>query len=392
MVNERPNASFSAPRWAERLLWVIAALVAVVAIATAISLIPVKYVIQGPGPTVNVLGSQVDTPVLEFSQSGEDAGVQVRPETADEGELRMVTVSSLGGPGTTVRVGDIVRAWMQPGTSIRPYYELYDSTVTADDVAQAGQAQMQSSHSAASIAAMDYLGLPMETTLSVVGTVPGSGADGVLEEGDIVLALATPDGVVHPISSPSVPFTIVEDTPPGSTLTLTIQRDGEEKNVDIITSAPEPATTADEDGVGDSQPPAGSRMGVYLSADTEAPLNVSIHLERIGGPSAGLIFALGIIDQLTPGGITGGEDIAGTGALDFAGNVIPIGGVVQKMYGAQRDGSEWFLIPADNCAEAVGNEPAGLRVVPVRTLRDAVSVVEEIASGQDTALPSCPTR
>lgn len=393
MVSEQSKRSSAASRILGRVLRVVYTIAALVGVGAAISLIPVKYVIQSPGPTVNVLGSQIDTPVLEFSQSGEDLDVEVRPTIDGEGELLMVTVSSMGGPGTTVRVGDVVRAWMEPGTSVRSYYDLYDPAATADDVAEAGQAQMESSHSAAAIAAMDYLGLPMETTLTVAGTVEGGGADGILQEGDVLVSIETPDHQVYPVDSPSVPFTVLEATPPESKLVLTIQRDGEDRVVEVVTSAP--LTTEETEGEGGegsppSEPKPGSKMGVYLSADTQAPLEVSIHLERIGGPSAGLVFALGIIDQLTEGGLIGDADIAGTGALDFAGNVIPIGGVVQKMYGAQRDGAQWFLVPADNCAEAAGHEPTGLQIVPVSTLREAVSVVENIASGANAALPSCP--
>ena len=81
--------------------------------------------------------------------------------------------------------------------------------------------------------------------------------------------------------------------------------------------------------------------------------------------------------------------IAATGALDFVGNVVPIGGVVQKMYGAKRDGSKWFLIPDGNCAEAQGREPSGLRVVPVETLREGVAAVQAIADGDGDSLPTC---
>ena len=379
-------------RWTRVLFAVLVA----VALVMAVSLIPVGYVIQDAGPTVNVLGSQGDTPVLEFSQSGDYTEHVVREKVPDDGQLRMVTVSSLGGPGTTVRVGDVVRAWFSPSTAVIPYSDLYAPETTAEDVAEAGAVQMESSHSASAIAAMDYLGIPMETTMTVAGTVPGSGADGQLLEGDVLVSLQTPDGVVHEVNSPSVPFVLMENTPANSTIGVTVLRDGEIHKVDIVTAAPQTSedegdrSDGDEDGddSGDSAP-QGSRMGVYLGADTELPIDVSIHLERIGGPSAGLVFALGIVDQLTPGGITGGESIAATGALDFVGNVVPIGGVVQKMYGAKRDGSQWFLIPDGNCAEAQGREPNGLRVVPVETLSEGVAAVQAIADGDGDSLPTC---
>lgn len=407
----------------ERILIIMAVTVVAVALAIGVSLIPVPYVIQSPGPTIDVLGSQGDTVVLELSQSGEGEALAIREAEETDGQLRMVTVSEQGGPGTTVRVGNVVRAFFNPSMTIQRFSDLYDSEVTADDIQQVSAAQMQSSHSAASIAAMEYLGVPMDTTMTVVGTVPGSGSEGVLEEGDVLVSLETPDGIVHPVSSPSVPFTVMKEVPPHSTVTIAVVRDGHEQAMEVVTMSPDQeedleSREEDEEGEGEglenekeddeettggnnagkdnekneeeeTENPQGSLLGVFLSADTDLPLNISIHLERVGGPSAGLIFALGIVDRLTEGGITGGEVIAGTGALDFAGNVIPIGGVKQKMYGAVRDGAEWFLVPEANCPGVVGNEPEGLDVIPVATLAEAVGIVEDIAAGDTTDLPSC---
>lgn len=130
-------------------------------------------------------------------------------------------------------------------------------------------------------------------------------------------------------------------------------------------------------------------MGIYLSADTKAPIDVKIHLERIGGPSAGLIFALGIVNRLSDHDITRGQVIAGTGAMSFTGDVLPIGGVKQKMFGAKRDGAKWFLAPKDNCDEVVGNVPSGLTVIPVGTLAEAVGVVEQIGDGTTSGFLTC---
>lgn len=363
-------------------LWIIAAATTIAAVIIAASLIPMRYVVQSPGPTVDVLATQGDIPVLDFTQSGDDPYELVIEDEAD-GQLRMVTVNSIGGPGSTVRVKDIVAAWFQTGTAIIPYDDLYSPQVTAEDVAEAGKAQMQSSHSAATIAALDYLGLPMTTTMTVIDTVEGGGSDGILLPGDVLVSIETPDGQVHEVTKPSVPYALMEETDPQSAVQVVVDREGERKTVQVITSAPEEQSPT---------PSRGSKMGVYLSADTDTPVDVAIHLERIGGPSAGLIFALGIIDRLTPGGIIGDDIIAGTGALDFAGNVLPIGGVVQKMYGAQRDGAHWFLLPTENCLEAAGKEPAGITAVPVSNLREGVGVVEKIAADDTGDLPQCPVK
>lgn len=355
---------------------VIAGLVA------AFLLMPVGYVIQRPGPTVNVLGKQGETEVFEFSEPETDAVPSRREATDDDGELRMVTVSEIGGPGSTVRGIDLLRAWFSPGATIRKYSDLYDDTVTAEQLKESGAAAMTSSHSTAFIAAMDYLGVPMDSTLTIVAPVPGSDAEGKFFEDDVMISMTTPDGTRHLVDRPSVPFDLMRQVPAGSEIVVEVNRKGEILKIPVTSSADPGADPED-----------GSKMGIYLNVDTDVPLEVSIHLERIGGPSAGLIFSLGIIDQLTPGGITGGEVIAGTGSMSFSGDVVPIGGVKQKMYGALRDGAQWFLVPQANCADVLGNEPAGLRVIPVATLRQAMEAVEVISTADgadvDDLLPTC---
>ncbi len=107
-------------------------------------------------------------------------------------------------------------------------------------------------------------------------------------------------------------------------------------------------------------------VGVELSAPTyKFPFKVKINLPDIGGPSAGLMFALGIIDKLTPDNLTGGRFIAGTGEIDPTGQIQPIGGIQQKMAGAREAGATIFLSPASNCANTTGAVPSGLRLVKV---------------------------
>ena len=103
-----------------------------------------------------------------------------------------------------------------------------------------------------------------------------------------------------------------------------------------------------------------------------------------------MMFALGIVDKLTPDAMTGGENVAGTGTIDSAGNVGGIGGIRQKLFGAQGAGAEWFLAPETNCDEVTGNVPDGLTVFAVSTLDEAREIVETVAEGGDTAtFPGC---
>ena len=117
------------------------------------------------------------------------------------------------------------------------------------------------------------------------------------------------------------------------------------------------------------------------------PFPVKINVGAIGGPSAGLMFALGIVDKLTPGGMTGGRFIAGTGEIAANGTVGPIGGIQQKMAGARAAGATVFLTPAANCPDTAGAVPQGLRLIKVYTLASAVRDLRALGAGQ--AVPTC---
>jgi PDZ domain-containing protein len=129
-------------------------------------------------------------------------------------------------------------------------------------------------------------------------------------------------------------------------------------------------------------------VGVLMQGSYKFPFDVDINVGDVGGPSAGLMFSLGILDKLTPGEITGGKRIAGTGTIDSAGQVGPIGGIAQKMVGARDSGATVFLTPADNCAEAVKAVPEGLRLVKADTLHDAVLALDALRTGKG-AVPAC---
>lgn len=111
-------------------------------------------------------------------------------------------------------------------------------------------------------------------------------------------------------------------------------------------------------------------------------VKVKMHIDDIGGPSAGMMYALGILNKLTGIDLAGGKTIAGTGTIDNNGKVGAIGGIRLKMISAKRDGARWFLAPNSNCDEVVGNIPQGLNVVSVKTLDDAYKALEKIKAGK----------
>lgn len=130
---------------------------------------------------------------------------------------------------------------------------------------------------------------------------------------------------------------------------------------------------------------AAKKLGIHTDG-----VKVRLHIEDIGGPSAGMMYALGILDKLTPENETGGKVVAGTGTIEKSQKIGAIGGIRLKMIAAQRDGATWFLAPQDNCDEVVGHVPQGLRVVRVSTLDEAYTALKTIGSGRNVrSLPTC---
>jgi Lon-like protease len=323
-------------------------------------LLPVPYVVNGPGPTLDTLGEYDGEPLISISGA----------ETYDStGELRLTTVSSTGGPGYPATLVGVVAGWLSGSSQVLPVEYVYPQGATQEQIAEQNQAQMTTSQENATVAALEELGYEVPTTMTIAGTVEGGPAEDAVQEDDVLVSV---DGVA--MTSYAQLIDLLDDTDAGTTLTLGLERDG--RPVDV------PVTTTAKDG-------GGSQLGVYIDPAFDLPVDVSIRIEDIGGSSAGTMFALGIIDRLTPEDEANGVHIAGTGTMDLNGDVGPIGGIRQKMAGSVRDGATWFLAPADNCDEVVGNIPDGLSVVKIDSLHGAREAVEAIGSGDTADLPTC---
>ncbi len=324
-----------------------------------LALLPAPYQVFMPGPTVDVLGDQSDgQPLIQVT------GAKTYPAS---GELRLTTISVVGTPGINAIPGVVLRGWWSPWTRVAQVVE--EPEATRAQIDQANQAQMVTSQEAATVAALTELGYEVPTTLSVHSVVAGTGSEGVLEPGDVVLGL---DGT--PTPDFGVLTQILGATEPGTTVTVDVRRGDEELHLPVVTGA--------RDG-------GGAILGINVDRTFDLPVDVTISVDNIGGPSAGTMFALGIIDLLTPEDEADGKHIAGTGTIDELGAVGAIGGVQQKMAGAERDGADWFLAPKSNCDEVVGHVPSGLRVVAVSTLHEAREAVVAIGSGKGGDLPTC---
>lgn len=333
-----------------------------------VALLPAPYVIELPGPVYDTLG---DVTVGDKTVSLIDIpGEKTYPT---DGSLDMLTVSIRGNRENLPNWLEVAGAYFDPSKAVVAVDLIYPAGQSVEQSNEQGAIDMANSQKEAIAAALTDLGYDLTSTLSVAQTQAGAPADGVLREGDVVVSLngetfADVTGLRAAIAENGV------DAP----ATVDILRDGKPETFEIT-----PTLSA-----GDNPTPI---LGIVVGSEYDFPFDVNIQLENVGGPSAGMMFALGIIDKLTPGELNGGEKIAGTGTIDASGTVGPIGGIRQKLYGALNAGATWFLAPEANCNEVTGHIPAGLTVFAVGTLDDSLAALDAIASGGDTsALPTCP--
>lgn len=323
-------------------------------------ILPAPYVVESPGPTLNTLGSENNAKIISISG---------RESFPASGQLDMVTVYLNGGPQSSINLFETYRSWLDPKQAVYPVELIYPPTATKDQISTQNAADMTNSQDAARAAALNQLGIAYQQSLLIDSVPTGSASVGKLTPNDQLQSI---DG------KPITALSVVQEAlaaGQGAPVDIGVLRNGQPQNVSVT-----PVKGADGRYL----------LGVLLKYKYDFPFDIKISLENVGGPSAGMMFALGIIDTLTPGDLTGGRHFAGTGTIDAAGNVGAIGGIVQKMYGAKSAGATVFLAPAANCNEVVGNVPDGLQVVRVSKLKDAYDAVNLIASGKDSsALPSC---
>jgi Lon-like protease len=355
VISEEPGTGLSRRASA----WLVAIFVGI-AVGALMSLIHLPYVILQPGPVTNTLGNGVDgKPLITV------AGKATYRTT---GALDFTTVSVLGGPTNPVNGWELLSAHLDKTSDVVPEQEVFPKGVTSSEVDQESAAEMADSQQEAIAVALRGLGQTVSQVVSIASLVKDSPAKGVLQTGDVVVsidarAVTTSDAVRAAIGAHK----------PGESIAFTVRRAGKERALSVKTAASAGRTV----------------VGVLLRTVFAFPIKVSINAGGVGGPSAGMMFSLAVYDKLTPGALTGGVNIAGTGTIDSAGNVGPIGGIQQKLVGAERGGAVWFLAPAGNCSEVVGHIPDGLKVAKVATFTQARDAVEAIAAKQTASLLPC---
>ncbi len=347
----------------ERIGW--GAVTTAVVIAIVFALLPSPYVIEQPGPVYDTLG-------VADHDGGEVPLIEIPDEETfpTDGELNLLTVTVLGRPGQTPNWLEVLAAWLDRTRSAVPVEAIFPPGLSDEDRDAQNEAAMVDSQQDAIAAALVELGYDFPRDVTVAGILDDSPAAGALEENDVVAAV---NG--RPVHSIEELRTAVRENGVEAPARLDIVRDGAEQTIEV--------TPVERDGT--------VVLGVGVRMRYEFPIDVELQLDNVGGPSAGMMFALGIVDKLTPGAMTGGEIVAGTGTIDAAGSVGAIGGIRQKLWGAEEAGADWFLAPESNCDEVSGHVPDGIDVFAVTTLDEARTIVETIGEGGDTSrFASCP--
>ncbi|KAB1504143.1 PDZ domain-containing protein [Corynebacterium sp. 320] len=310
----------------------------------------VPYAAEGKGPTFNTLGEVDGKEVVEIK------GAEVDKTS---GNLNMTTVAVR----THMTLAQALTRWATTDDTMVPLENIFPTGVSQEEVEERNAVAFTSSASNATISAMNYLNKPIESV--VVDVTPDSPADKALKVNDIVTAVDD-----EKVATPSDLAEIIQHKNPGDTVTLTVTRQAKDERI--------PVTLGERKVDGD----AVTFLGVTTLAQPAGDITVNYNLSDVGGPSAGLMFSLAVVDKLSPGELTGGKFVAGTGTISADGSVGPIGGITHKIAAAKEAGAEVFLVPEGNCTEAMTakNKPTLLKVDSLDT---AVKQLKDYAAGKD---------
>ena len=311
----------------------------------------VPYVALGPGPTFDTLGEEKGKPVIN---------IVGRATYPTNGRLDLTTV----GVESSLTLGEALQGWFRRDEAVVPRDLVFPPGQTDEQADAENALAMTASQDAATTAALAALDIPV--AVEVAAVADGAPAQGRLQPDDVLRSV---DGT--PVTDPVQLRTLIGDRAVGDPVRIGYMRGSTAGTAEL--------TTASSGG-------AAPRPVIGVETDVAYPFTVDIALEDVGGPSAGLIFALGIIDKLGPDSLTGGRYVAGTGEISPDGVVGAIGGIQQKVVAAREKGAELFLVPAANCPDAVANAPAGLRLARVETLDDALAALDAVRGGGEPVL------
>ncbi len=282
--------------------------------------------------------------------------VRDHPAYASDASISLVSVRTSFAPS----LFEVIGGWLDGALEVVDIEDILGERTVAEN-RDAGRLQMDQSTQVAVAVALEHLGHEIMTPIGarIERVMPDAPAHDALHEGDIVQAV----GDTAITTALQLSDTIKAHEPGAATTLTALAPDGTTRTVTV--------TLADRDGV--------ALLGVIVTTHVEfaePPIDVQLHIENIGGPSAGLAFTLSVIDALTPEPLTGDLDVAATGTIHHDGTVGPIGGVPQKSHAVIRAGTDLFLVPASQVEEAIAVAEPSVSVVGVETLDDALAAIE----------------
>ncbi len=336
--------------------WAITALL-VLSLAGLMTL-PSGYVIERPGQVFNVMGELDEKPVISATDV----------ETYEsETRLDITTVSLLGNRDSTPGWLQILAAWVDPDQVVLPLDEVYPPQLSTEQVRAESTAQMEVSQQDAIAAALTELGYELDRQLYVASVIAETPASKKLVAGDFLVAVGSVAVATYEELRAQIQLS------EGNDVVIKVIREGKPMEFELTPEKKEDAWV----------------IGAMVGYVYDFPVDIELQLGDVGGPSGGLIFALGIYDVLTEGSLAGQTHIAGTGTITADGKVGPIGGIELKLISAKKAGATLFLAPEGNCSEVVGQIPEGLSVAIVKDLKSALTAIQDFNSGKPVPPISC---
>ena len=319
------------------------------------------YVVESPGPALNVNGKLKGKDII----SVKNTNIPTTP-------LAMTTVSVQGCDDKGITYWQLIKSELTSSDAVVERDNVCPKNISEKTVSQMNAAQMTGSQDSAVVAAWQLTKPDAKFTLTVEQAVTDS-AKQAFNKGDKLVSIVDADSKSVQITNYKQLREVLEKLTPGKPIKLTVERGSATQEVSVVGAKPEDSSRK------------GAMLGITLNVNPPTGHEVTYAVENIGGPSAGMIFALDIAQRLEGKNYAGTTPVAGTGTIDLSGNVGPIGGIKQKMLGAKHEGYKVFLAPVGNCADVVGNEPKGMTVIPVSTLSEARAAMQRVAAGQAPA-------
>lgn len=321
--------------------------------------IPSPFVILAPGKPQDVLGSAIKI-----------SGTTTHPTS---GKLSVTSVM-VTDPDSYITGFDILYGWLDGKRAVVPRQEVYPDGETAAEAVKQGAVEMSGSQINATAAALSYLGYKSRSKLEVVDVNKVSKAKNVILVNDVVLAIDD-----RKFENTAELLRFLDSKKPGEFVNVKIIRPGVGELTKKI------ALSARDDG--------SAFIGINIQEQFAFPFDVKIKLEETGGPSGGLIFAIGVVEKLTAEDLIRSRNIAGTGTISTSGDVGPIGGIAEKIVGAKEYGVKIFFTPLENCLDISNIKElrqdqgaAAMKIVPVATLAEAISILR---LPENSKYPSC---